>query len=96
MIRHDPDQLLIAQILACHMLPIRGLVGSDRILRPQPGPSEESLQRIRRKRLLQVVDGLEIHTPRGQDPLDLTALGSRRLLINGDFGGIHFSLPSQS
>jgi hypothetical protein len=96
MIRHDPDQLLIAQILACHMLPIRGLVDSHRILRPQPGPAEESLQRIRRKRLLQVVDGLEIHTPRGQDPLDLAALGSCRFLVNSDFSGIHFSLPFQS
>ena len=97
-IGHDQDQLLIAQILARHMLPIRGLIGPHRILRPQPGPAQESLQRIRRKRLLQVVDGLEIHTLRGQDPLDLAALGSRRFLVNGDLGGIHlfpFSVLSE-
>jgi hypothetical protein len=94
MFGHYQDQLLVAQILSRHVMSIRGFVRPYRILRPQPCAMEQLLQGVRRERLLNVVDGLELHTLRGQDPLDLAALGSRRSLVNRDFGGIHFSLPS--
>jgi hypothetical protein len=94
MFGHYLDQLLVAQILRRHVLSIRGFVGPYRILRPQPCATEQLFQGVYGERLLNVVDGLEVHTPGSQDPLDLAALGSCRSLVNRDLGGIHFSFPS--
>ena len=69
------------------MLSIRGLVGSGSHLAGRPALPEESLSASAGKTALQVVDDLEIHTPSRSGSSDLAALGSRRLLVNGDFGG---------
>lgn len=93
MLDHYPDQLLVAQTLSGYMLPIGSLVSTHHIPRVQSGATEELLQRIRRERLLHVVDGVEVHTLRGQEPLDLAALASRRLFVNDDLCGMHFAPP---
>ena len=67
------------------------LVLSQGILRPQPGAAEQFLERVRGEGLFQVVDGPVNHTLRGQDPLDLAALASGRLLINRNLWGCHFT-----
>lgn len=93
MFDHYPDQLLVAQTLSGYMLPVGLFVGTHRIVRAQSGATEELLQRIRRQRLLHVVNGLKIQTLRGQEPLDLAALASRRLFVDGDLCGMHFAPP---
>jgi len=57
----------------------------------QAGAAEQLLERGRGDRFFQVVDGPVIHSLRDQDPLDLAALASGRLLVNRYLCRSHFA-----
>jgi len=91
MVGHDPHKLIITQVSSNHVLSVGFLVRSQGVLWFQPSTPKQLLKRVEGERLRQIVDGLVIHTFRSQDPLDLAALASSRLLVNRDFGGRHFT-----
>jgi len=98
MVGHNPDNFIVAEVSPSHKLSVGLLVRSQRVLWSQPSAAKQLFKRIDGERLRKIVDGLVIHTLRSQEPLDLAALGSRRLLVNRDFGGRHCfpSLVTQS
>ena len=89
MVGHNPDNFIVAQVSSSHKLSVGLLVRSQRVLWSQPSAAKQLFKRIDGERLRKIVDGLVIHTLRSQDPLDLAALASSRLLVNRDFGGRH-------
>jgi len=89
MVGHNTDDFIVAQTSSSHKFSVSLLVRSQRVLRSQPSAAKQLFKRINGERLRKIVDGLVIHTLRSQDPLDLAALASSRLLVNRDFGGRH-------
>lgn len=87
MFRHYANQLLGAQILFGHILVISGLIFSKRLLRLQSGTLQQTLQFAWGEGLLGVVNALKLNSFFSQDPLDLTALGSCRLLVDRNRAG---------
>lgn len=71
------------------MLSVCCFVRADRIDGLQPRSVQQLLKFFVGNRILHVVDGLEIQTLLGQDPLDLAALRSRRFLVDDDPVGFH-------
>jgi hypothetical protein len=90
---HYAEQLVIAEFPVCHILVIRDLVRAKYFLRLQAGSVQQSFKPIRRQGLLQVIDTLKIYPFFSQDPLDLAALGSCRLLVKDDLGSALHSPP---
>ena len=89
MVGHNTGDFIVAQTSSSHKFSVSLLVRSQRVLRSQPSAAKQLFKRINGERLRKIVDGLVIHTLRSQDPLDLAALASSRLLVNRDFGGRH-------
>jgi hypothetical protein len=93
MVRHDPNNLIVTQASSGYILSICFLVRSHGVLWSYPSTAKQLLERVDGERLSQVVDGLVIHTVRGQDPLDLAALASSRLLVDRHLGDRRHFFP---
>ena len=89
---HYAKQLFIAEVPVCHILVIRDLLRAKYFLRLQAGSVQQSFKPTGRQGLLQVINTLKIYAFFSQDPLDLAALGSCRLLVKDDLGSALHSL----
>jgi hypothetical protein len=89
MVGHNPDNFIVAQVSSSHKVSVGLLVRSQRVLWSQPGAAKQLFKCVDGERLRKIVDGLVIHALGSQDPLDLAALASSRLLVDRDFGGRH-------
>jgi hypothetical protein len=86
MICQYAEQVFIAEFPVCHILLIRDLVRAKYVLRLQAGSGQQLFKPTGRQGFLQVIDALKIYPFFSQDPLDLAALGSCRLLVKDDLG----------